>query len=102
MKQYVEFYFPGISLMGSNEKEVKLRDVEEAKPFPMYSNAFRFFEKDEAGNKINFSNFYYIGKEYSKQQYLLAYPQGEDIDSNRIIKLVTGGFKALNENDIVV
>ena len=99
---YVEFYFPGVSLAGSCEREVPSRDVSNVKSYPDYAYAYRFFDKDEAGNKVNFSNYHYIGEEYSEERYKLAFPQCNDLDCNRIVRLVTGGFLALQEDDVVV
>ena len=99
---YVEFYFPGISLEGRKEREVFDRDTKYVLDFPDYSYAFRFFDKDASGNKTNFSNYYYIGKEYTKEQYETAYPQGENFNSSRVVSLVTGGFLPLKDDDVVV
>ena len=99
---YVEFYFPGLSLEGSNEREVKSRSPEQVTSYPAYAYAYRFFDKHSDGKKVNFSNFYYIGEEYTKERYIKAFPQGEDFEASRIVKLITGSFRPLKEDDVVV
>lgn len=104
MKQYVEFYFPGLSVAGLNEKEVASRDVELIKPFPQYAFSFRFFEKNSNGNKVNYSNYYYIGEEYSIEDYKRKCIHQEVFDQNckNVVKLITGGFRPLLEGDMVI
>lgn len=99
---YVEFYFPGLSVEGSCEREVSKRDSEEVKNYPNYAIAYRFFDKDSSGEKVNFSNYYYIGEEYTKERYERSFPQGDKFDCSRIVKLITGSFRPINDNDVVV
>ena len=57
-KNYVEFYFPGTSLAGQNEREVSSREVESIKSIPSNAISCRFFSKDENENKVDFKDFF--------------------------------------------
>lgn len=104
MKTFVEFYFPGTSLSGKNEREVTSRN--EAVTLPPYAISYRFFDKDEAGNKSNFSPYYYVGKEYSIAEFLLKYPQlkGDEYFKNidRILLSPGGDFYSLPAAAVVI
>lgn len=101
-KKYVEFYFPGLSVAGSCEKEVSERNPELVTP-PQYAFAFRFFEKTQDGQKVNFSGYYYLGKEYTIEDYLKKIINPENMGKcTRVVKLITGGFRPLKDDDIVL
>lgn len=107
MKHFVEFYFPGVSCAGQNEREVSSRDITEIGSLvPNYAISCRFFSKDEDKNKVDFSSYYFFGKEYSAQEFKTKYPQlADDSDlasAERIVKATTGGFYPLSDKDIVV
>lgn len=109
MKDYVEFYFPGVSCAGQKEKEVSSREVEAIREkIEPGAISFRFFSKEskESKNKTNYSAYYYLGTEYSIEEFKTKYPQlASDSDfavAKRIIKAVTGGFYPLSDEDIVV
>ena len=106
-KQFVEFYFPGVSLKGQNEREVSSRNTEEVLPIaPVHAISYRFFDKDADGNHVNYSAYYWLGKEFSGEDFKIKYPQlaSDDLfkSARRIIHAVTGGFYPLSETDIVV
>ena len=107
MKTFVEFYFPGVSCSGGCEKQVfSKRSIHEIGPIPTNAISYRFFDKNDAGEKVNYSEYFYIGKEYSFQDFKLKYPQlagdFDEVSVHRILKSVTGAFYALSEKDIVV
>lgn len=106
MKQFVEFYFPGIDCGGRRELQVSSRNVELIKSIPTYALSCRFFTKDSEENKISFSPRYWFGKEYSNEEFKLKFPQLKnepDLSSaSRIVKTRTGGFYPLGKTDIVV
>lgn len=106
MKTFVEFYFPGVSCSGCCEKEVSSRDADVITSIPNNAISFRFFNKNDAGEKVNYSQYFYIGTEYSIQDFKLKYPQlAGDFDASSvhcILKSVTGAFYALSEKDVVV
>lgn len=103
---YVEFYFPGISSAGMNEKEVSSREIGAIGKVPIYANSCRFFEKDENGKKINFSNFYFFGEEFSSEEFIKKFPQlvgtmfqGKTFD--RIARTRNDSFFIMSNGDIV-
>ena len=106
MRTYVEFYFPGLSVNGQNEKEVSSRNIEELERIPKYAVSLRFFNKDEAENKVNYSPYYFLGKEYSAQEFKLKYPQlincEELTNADRVVKSAAGDFYPLKDTDVVV
>ena len=106
MQHFVEFYFPGISCAGQKEREVELRAIAEVTSIPNNAISCRFFSKDENENKVDFSSYYYFGKEYSAQEFKQKYPQlaGEEdlISANRVVKCITGNFYPLKDDEIVV
>lgn len=106
MEKYVEFYFPGRLIVGENEKKVDDFNANSVKSnLPNYAIAFCFFEKDNAGNKVNFSNRYWIGNELSVKDLKVKYPQ---VDANefagceKVVKTLTGVFYPLNQTDVVI
>lgn len=105
-KQFVEFYFPGIDVAGKEEREVAKREPALVEYIPQYAFAFRFFEKEEDGKKVNFSGYFYRGTEYSIEEFAKKFPvYATDVESdncNKVVKLITGGFRPLHENDIVL
>ena len=106
MKTFVEFYFSGISCDGACEKEVlPQKNLLELGPIPENAIAYRFFDKEEDGSKVNYSAYHYIGEEFTLEKFKLCYPQlASDFDSStkRIVRTVTGGFYPLTDNDVVV
>lgn len=107
MAQCVEFYFQGTNLAGQNEREVENRQVDAIlDKIPPLAHSFRFFEKDDAQIKSNFSDYHYVGTEYSNSEFKTKYPQlasePDFINSSRIVKTITGGFYPVKETDIVV
>lgn len=106
MQNFVEFYFPGISCAGEKEKEVSLRAIAEITSIPSNALSCRFFSKDEKENKVDFSSYYYFGKEYSAQEFKEKYPQlatdSDFISANRVVKTMTGSFYPLKDDEIVV
>ena len=106
MKTYVEFYFPGISVSGRCEKEVSSRNVKELERIPEYAVSLRFFDKDEAENKLNYSPYYFLGKEYSAQEFKVKYPQlincEELSTAARVVKSAAGDFYPLKDTDVVI
>ena len=101
-RPFVEFYFPGVSVAGQNEREVVTR---ENVVIPEGALSYRFFDKDEAGNKINFSSYLWVGTEYSATEFKDKYPQlandTELAKANRIVKTRTGGFYPIADEDWV-
>lgn len=106
MKQFLEFYFPGINCGGRKEREFSSRNIEVVKSIPTYALSCRFFEKDKEGNKINYSPRYWFGKEYSNEEFKLKFPQLINetylLSASRIVKTRTGGFYPLAKTDIVI
>jgi len=105
MKTFVEFYFPGVSCAGCCEKEVTYREESAVTSIiPNHAISYRFFDKEDDGSKINFSAYYYLGKEYSLEDFKLRYPQlAADFESPRVFRSTSGAFYPLaNEEDIVV
>lgn len=106
MKQFVEFYTPGIDCGGKKEREVSSRDVELIPSIPSNALSCRFFDKDSEDNKINYSPRFWFGKEYSIEEFKLKFPQLLDetylVSASRVVKTRTGGFYPLGEADIVV
>lgn len=107
MKTFIEFYFPGICLGGKCEREVKSRDIEEVVfKLPQYAISFRFFNKDSTNKKINYSPYYFVGVDYSHQDFIQKYPQlynCEDLQkAERVIKTNNNSFYPLKSEDIVV
>lgn len=104
--QFVEFYFPGLDCGGRKESEVTSRNVEALKSIPTYAHSCRFFSKGVDDNKINFSPRFWFGKEYSKEEFKLKFPQLKnetDLSSaSRVVRTRTGGFYPLSETDIVI
>lgn len=102
-KEFVEFYFPGVSVSGRNEREVVSRNEIN---IPRNAVSYRFFNKDEDGNNINYSSYYFVGTEYSIEEFGKKYPQLKDdpelAKAKRIVKVRTGSFYALSGTDIVV
>lgn len=102
-KEFVEFYFPGISVAGKKEREITSRDEI---IIPEYAISYRFFTKDSNGNNVNYSPYYFVGKEYSIEEFGKKYPQLKEDEifakAKRIVKSTTGGFYVLSETDIVV
>lgn len=106
MQNFVEFYFPGVSCAGQKEREVELRAIAEITSIPDNAISCRFFSKDEDENKIDFSPYYFFGKEYDIQEFKTKYPQlaavSDFASANRIVKARTGRFYPLSDDDIVV
>lgn len=108
MQNYVEFYFPGTSCAGQNEREIASRDITAIGSVPQNAVSCRFYSKDEEENKINYSPYHFFGTEYSAEEFKIKYPQmvtSADSDlaiANRIVKTTTGGFYPLSDTDIVV
>ena len=104
MQTFVEFYLPGVSVAGQHEKEVSSRNHEAIESFPDFAISYRFFNKTDEEEKINYSPYYYIGEAFSIQDFKNKYPQlAEDFGSEeRILKAVTGGFYPISDEDIVV
>lgn len=106
MKTFVEFYFPGISCAGQNEREVSSRNVAEIGTIPNNAISCRFFSKDENQNKHDFSAYHFFGKEYKVQEFKEKYPQlAADpslVSANRIVRTTNGNFYPLKDEDIVV
>ena len=102
-RPFVEFYFPGISVEGQKEKNVNINEII---AIPEGAIAYRFFNKDEAGNKFNFSTYLWVGTKYSAEDFRVKYPQlCNDPDlakAKRIVKTVTGGFYPIADDDWVV
>lgn len=105
MKTFVEFYFPGVSCSGSCEKEISsCKNLLEIS-IPTNAISYRFFDKTDDGEKVNYSNYHYIGEEFSLEKFKISYPQlSGDFDSStkRIVRTLTGGFYPLSDTDIVV
>lgn len=101
---YVEFYFPGVSCVGRKEREVSSREVEMIGIIPKNAISCRFFSKDEKDNKVDFSSYYYFGKEYSLEEFKGKFPQlaSDFANAKRIVKTVTGGFYPLSKDDKVI
>ena len=106
MEKFVEFYFPGRIIDGENERKVADCDIEHTKQnLPDYAIAFRFFEKDKNGNKVNVSNRYWIGRELPVEDLKVKYPQidtEEFAGYERIVITLTGGFYPLSKTDVVI
>lgn len=106
MKTYVEFYFPGISVSGKCEREVTSRDIEELGKIPEYAVSLRFFSKDADGAKVDYSPYYFLGKEYSAQEFKVKYPQLINCEhlskAVRVVKTAAGDFYPLKDTDVVV
>lgn len=106
MKTYVEFYFPGISVSGRCEREVSSRNVEELERIPDYAVSLRFFNRDSSGNKVDYSPYHFLGKEYSAQEFKTKYPQlincEELTNATRVVKSAVGDFYPLKDTDVVV
>ena len=106
MEKFVEFYFPGRIIEGENERNVVDCDIDHIKQIlPNYAIAFRFFEKDNNGNKVNVSNRYWIGRELSVEDLKVKYPQidAEEFSGyEKVVKTSTGGFYSLAETDVVI
>ena len=105
-KNYVEFYFPGTNLGGQNEREVSLKAIEAIKSIPTNAISCRFFSKDENGNKVDFSPYYFFGLEYTAQEFKTKFPQlASDptfANAKRIVKAETGGFYPLKDEDFFI
>lgn len=105
-KEFVEFYFPGISCAGQKEREISSRELDLSELIRNGAISYRFFSKNENNNNVNYSPYYYIGKEYSIEEFKVKYPQlatdSDLITAHRIVKTFTGGFYPLSEMDIVV
>lgn len=106
MEKYVEFYFPGRLIIGENERKVDDFNANLVKHnLPNYAIAFRFYEKDDSGNKVNFSNRYWIGNELSVKDLKVKYPQidvEEFAGYEKVVKTSTGGFYPLKELEIAI
>lgn len=108
MKTYVSFHFTGFQFYtGQFEKEVTSREPESVKSIPDYAVAFRFYDKDEAGNKSNYSPFFFLGKKITPEYFREKYPQlisGSDhlLNAISIAKVDAGGFYPMSENDIAI
>ena len=106
MEKYVEFYFPGRLIIGENERKVTDCNTDSVKHnLPNYAIAFCFFEKDNNGNKVNFSNRYWIGHELLVRDLKVKYPQinvEEFAGYEKVVKTSTGGFYPLAETDVVI
>lgn len=102
-RPFVEFYFPGVSVAGQNEREVVSR---ENVVIPEGAISYRFFDKDEAGNKIDFSSYLWVGTMYSFEEFKIKYPQlandTELTKAQRIVKTRTGGFYPIADDDLVI
>ena len=87
MEKFVEFYFPGRIIEGENERKVVDCNIDNIKQIlPNYAIAFRFFEKDKGGNKVNISNRYWIGRELSVKDLNIKYPQIDPKDFDRLAR----------------
>ena len=97
---FVEFYRSPNSEEIVSEREIKSRDISliEVHEYP-YS--FRFFKKDENGNKSNFSNRIWIGKELSLNETDCENSSSETSNSPRIIKTILGEEYEIGNDDIV-
>ena len=106
MKTFVEFYFPGFSCAGQNEKEVSSRNVTEIGTIPKNAISCRFFSKDENQNKLDFSAYHFFGKEYEVQEFKEKYPQlaadSSLVSATRIVRTTNVNFYPLKDDDIVV
>ena len=106
MEKFVEFYFPGRIIEGENERNVVDCDIDHIKQIlPNYAIAFRFFEKDKKGNKVNVSNRYWIGRELSVEDLKVKYPQidAEEFSGHgRIVITSTGGFYPVKDAELIV
>lgn len=106
MEKYVEFYFPGRLFVGENERKVDDFNAETVKHnLPNYAIAFRFFEKDKSGNKVNCSNRYWVGQELLVKDLKNKYPQvdvKEFSGYEKVVRTSTGAFYPLKISDVVV
>ena len=106
MKNFVEFYFTGVSLAGQEERQVASREIDAIGKIPDYAISCRFFSKDGVGNKIDFSPYYFFGQEYTSEDFKKKYPQLAKCDfvekSDRIVSTTVVGFHPLSKDDIVV
>lgn len=107
MKTFVEFYFPGLCRAGKCEREVTSRSIEEVTSLlPEYAISFRFFNKDENREKVNYSVYHFLGTEYSAQEFKEKYPQLSSCEhlrrAARVVKSTRGDFYPLKDEDIVV
>ena len=104
-KEFVEFYFPGVSLAGQKEREVASRELDLTGMIPEHAISYRFFSKDTNGNKVDYSPYHFIGTEYSAEEFKIKYPQLKDdpelSNAKRVVKTVTGGFYPITDNDLV-
>lgn len=106
MKHFVEFYFLGLPLGDHHEREIASRDPSSLKKIPSFAYGYRFFDRnDDSEEKINFSGYYYFGKEYSTADLKVKYPH---IDHSkfqgfkRVVKTSSGNLYPLNPEDQVV
>lgn len=104
MKNCIEFYKMGISLAPFLTKEVKSQDMSNI-DVPVGAYMFRFFEVDDSGHKQNFSEYYYIGREISIEDFKKKYPQVDSVDFNGYDKILItpdSHFYPLKENEKVI
>lgn len=106
MQNFVEFYFHGISVAGQNKREVKSRNPKDLGSIPAHAYAFRFYESNSVdGPKINISPYHYIGEELSVEKMKKSVVPVVPLDlekCKRLVQLSSGGFRSMNEDDIVV
>ena len=117
IQHYIEYLSAGIIMSDSSSVASKHRDPTKVKL--EHSFGFRFFDREELhdhntndvlrGKKKNYSNWYYEGTPYTKQQVCDKFGEDaiisrnmENNDINRVIETKQGQIIPMNKNDIIL
>lgn len=110
MKHFIEVIFPGLLHCSSSEQEIEERNPNRVE-LPEGAEGFRFFDKNEAEEKINYSGWYYVGKAYTleevenlfseegKEQFLKSMRRN---NWSCIVKTCQNSCYPLRKNDTVI
>ncbi len=113
---YVEFVFPNVFMDGSSYEQIKERK-DELVHIPEGAYAYRFFDRTLAiingevllGEKRNYSNYAYIGTEYSLSEIKRLFPKNQHIiekleccEGCRAIRTIAATWAFVGKDDTVI
>lgn len=67
MKHFIEIMYPSIFHATYSEEEIEERNPKSVK-LPDGAEGFRFFDKNEEEEKVNYTGWYYVGRKYTVEE----------------------------------